>query len=61
METFKSVSRWVSQIREISGADVPMLLIGNKLDREEERVVSKEQVEALAAGFNVLYFETSAK
>ena len=48
-DSFKSVTRWVLQIRDTAGADAPVLLIGNKVDLEEERVVTREQADALAA------------
>ena len=42
--------------------DVPMVLVGNKCDLEEERVVGKDQGLNLARQFNNCSFmETSAK
>jgi len=42
--------------------DVPMILVGNKCDLEDERVVGKEQVVNLARQFNYCSFiESSAK
>lgn len=41
--------------------DVPMVLVGNKCDLEEERVVGKEQGINLARQFNCAFMETSAK
>ena len=42
---------------------VPMILVGNKLDLEEERAVGREQGQALARslGPHCLFYETSAK
>ena len=41
---------------------VPLLLVGNKCDLEEERVVGKDQGRKLAAEFNNCNFmETSAR
>ena len=37
------------------------ILIGNKSDLETERVVTKEEAEALAEEHNVKFFEVSAK
>ncbi len=37
------------------------LLLGNKCDLADERVITKEQAEALAAENNMIYFETSAR
>ncbi|XP_024082042.1 ras-like protein 3 isoform X2 [Cimex lectularius] len=41
--------------------DVPMVLVGNKCDLEDERVVGKEQGANLARQFNCAFMETSAK
>lgn len=41
--------------------DVPMVLVGNKCDLEEERVVGKDLGKGLASQFNCAFMETSAK
>ena len=48
MDTFEAVNRWVSQIKNSVGDKVPMLLIGNKVDLEEDRVINKQEAETLA-------------
>jgi|EP00769_Ergobibamus_cyprinoides_P001098 small GTP-binding protein len=52
----------ILRVKEKEG-DVPIVLVGNKCDLEEERAVSKEEGEALAAelGKSVFFMETSAK
>lgn len=40
---------------------MPMVLVGNKCDLEEERVVVKELGKQLASQFNCAFMETSAK
>ena len=40
---------------------VPMIVVGNKCDLESERIVSKDQGQALAREFNCSFMETSAK
>ena len=42
-------------------SDVATLLLGNKCDLTDERVISKEQAQALAEENNMIYFETSAR
>lgn len=41
--------------------NVNKILIGNKADLKENRVVSTEEGEALAKEFNIKFFETSAR
>ncbi len=38
-----------------------MILVGNKCDLEDERVVGKDQGQNLARQFNCTFLETSAK
>src|SRR5690554_2455336 len=40
---------------------VPMILVGNKADLEDQRAVTKEEGEQLAKQFDVPYIETSAQ
>jgi len=40
---------------------VPMILVGNKCDLEDERVVGKDQGQTLARQWNSAFLETSAK
>lgn len=40
---------------------VPMILVGNKCDLEDERVVGKDQGQGLARTWNSAFLETSAK
>lgn len=50
-------------IKEKTGEEVVICLIGNKLDlgREEEMAVDKKEIENFAKAHNVKYFLTSAK
>ena len=41
--------------------NVVIILVGNKCDLEDQRVVPKEEIEKTANEFGVDYFETSAK
>ena len=44
-----------------SYADVEIMFLGNKCDLEEERMVTKENGQKLAASFRRKFYETSAK
>jgi len=69
---FEDISEWVKDIRKTRASadetdfekrpiDENMVLIGNKIDKVEGRVVTKEQATALAKKFNLDYFEMSCK
>ncbi|CAF0880922.1 unnamed protein product [Rotaria sp. Silwood1] len=54
------IKDYIIRVKDIS-ADVPMVLVGNKCDLEDERVVGKHQGESLARSFGCTFLETSAK
>merc|ERR1712110_1013130 len=58
--SFKNTRTWVQSIHKIKSATLPKILVGNKLDMKEERVVDTETARELAEEFGVKYFETSA-
>ena len=51
----------MDQIKTLGPKRVKIVLIGNKSDLSEERVISFEEGKALAESFNVSFFECSAK
>ena len=55
---------WVDKAREHRGEDVMIVLVGNKIDNEENRAVTREEGENMAKEMNLdanLFIETSAK
>ena len=52
---------WMKQIKSNADEHICLVLLGNKCDLEEERVVTKEEGEDLAASYNLPFFESSAK
>ncbi len=50
----------IMRVKDI-GSDIPLVLVGNKSDLEDERVVGKHQGESLARSFGCTFLETSAK
>lgn len=60
--TFNDLQDLREQILRVKDTDdVPMVLVGNKCDLEDERVVGKELGKSLANQFNCSFMETSAK
>lgn len=51
----------VTQIKTYSWDNAQVILVGNKCDMEEERVVSTERGMQLAEQLGVEFYETSAK
>lgn len=64
-ESFSAVNEFREQILRVKSDDknIPLILVGNKVDMESNRKVSKEEAQNLAAqwGDGVRYVETSAK
>ncbi|KAK2585387.1 hypothetical protein KPH14_010062 [Odynerus spinipes] len=60
-ESFNSVQDWVTQIKTYSWDNAQVILVGNKCDMEDERVISFERGKQLADQLGVQFFETSAK
>ena len=53
---------WLKELKSNSNPDVKIFLVGNKIDLEEDRVVSTEEAEDLVNDLEFDYFlETSAK
>ena len=60
-ESFENISYWMSKIKENAKSDINVILVGNKLDRESDRQVSREEGEAMARNYNISFLEVSAK
>ncbi|KAJ1799596.1 GTP-binding protein [Coemansia sp. RSA 2399] len=59
--SFNNIENWYMNVEQHASEGVNKILIGNKCDIEERRVVSKDMGQALANKFNVKFKETSAK
>jgi len=61
-KSFREVRPLREKIHRIKDAKkVPLVLVANKCDLEDDRVITKEEGEQLAAEFGCPYFEASAK
>ena len=59
--SFNSIPDIIKNIKEEKGNDFPMILIGNKIDLEQDREIKKEQGEDLASKNGIEFFEISNK
>eukprot|EP00744_Colponema_vietnamica_P007355 GILI01010594.1.p1 GENE.GILI01010594.1~~GILI01010594.1.p1 ORF type:complete len:190 (+),score=23.69 GILI01010594.1:54-623(+) len=61
MESFKNLSKWIAEIRQSAPERVvPGVLVANKVDLEERRVVPTQQGQDFAEANGLEFFETSA-
>ena len=56
--SYESVTKWLKELKNIK--DVPAILIGNKVDLEEAREVSGQEIDELKGKCRLQVFETSA-
>lgn len=59
--SFRFTACRVTQIKTYSWDNAQVILVGNKCDMEDERVISFERGKQLADQLGVEFFETSAK
>lgn len=60
-KTFDNIKTWIKNIERHASEDVEKMILGNKCDLEDKRVISTEQGQKLAAEYGVSFMETSAK
>ena len=60
-KSFDNIAKWLRNIDEHANEDVERMILGNKCDMEDKRVVSKERGDAIAKEHNIKFLETSAK
>ena len=60
-DSFKNLSNWLIEIEKNASKNVLRVLIGNKCDLEEKRVISINQGKEFADTYGLKFIETSAK
>ena len=60
-KSFENVRNWINQIKEEVSEKVSIILVGNKIDDEEHRVVATDDGEKIAKELGLMFFECSAK
>ena len=59
-KSFENVEKWISDLKANADEDISMILLGNKTDLEDKRVVSTEEGKNKAEFYNLTFMETSA-
>ena len=59
-QSFSNVENWIRDCKDSAPSTALLVLIGNKSDLEDKRVISKNSGEELAIENNMMFFETSA-
>lgn len=60
-KSFDNLGSWITEAKEGVGLEVPMVLLGNKLDLSDLIVISDSDFESFASNHNWKWFKTSAK
>ena len=60
-DSFQKVKVWVKELRRMVGAEISLVIAGNKIDLERKRNVEREMAEEFAASVNAKHVHTSAK
>ena len=59
-ESFQHIQAWIKDCKDLAPKTVQLILVGNKSDLEDKRVISFERGQNLAKENHMLFFETSA-
>lgn len=60
-ESFDHVEEWLSEVDRYANENTSKLLVGNKADLIEEKVVPEEDAQRFAENIGISFLETSAK
>lgn len=58
-ETYANIEKWYKEATRVE-PDIMLMLVGNKIDKVEERQVTKEQGQQLSEKLGIPYIETTA-
>ena len=60
-ESFNHIKEWLYEIENNANDDICKIIVGNKIDLKDERVVSSEDAAKFCEEVGIKYIETSAK
>mmetsp|Transcript_20504 Transcript_20504/g.44846 ORF Transcript_20504/g.44846 Transcript_20504/m.44846 type:complete len:208 (+) Transcript_20504:339-962(+) len=61
VDSFARVKKWVRELKKMAGKEIVLVVAGNKIDRERERMVPAEEADAYAKSIDGHIIGTSAK
>lgn len=61
VQSFKNVKYWIDEVHRFTHNTVPIVLVANKCDMRDQRVVDAQTVEDFASELGIKVLETSAK
>jgi small GTP-binding protein len=59
--SFDELNMWINDLNTLCSPNAYIILVGNKTDRDEERVVTEGEAKETAKRYGLEYIETSAK
>jgi Ras-related protein Rab-8A len=59
LESFEAIRQHLKNIRKAADPKIPIVLIGNKMDLEDQRVITTQDGQELAAKYAIDFIETS--
>ncbi|CAD8070029.1 unnamed protein product [Paramecium primaurelia] len=59
-DSFEALQEWIKHARDYSKPSIQIIIIGNKIDLEKERVISEQSAKQFCQENDVQYVETSA-
>ena len=60
-DSFESIKNWINTVRDECGKSMPILLVGNKCDLIDQRIISEDEANEYAKNEKIEYVETSTK
>lgn len=60
-KSFDNITKWLKNITDFASDDVERILLANKCDMEEKRMISTARGQEVATANNIKFYETSAK
>ena len=60
-DSFDDVKKWIEEVQTNGPKTISLVLVGNKIDLVDQRIVTYEEGEEFASENSMLFFETSAK